>query len=290
VTDSKPKAGAGTEPDDPEHLAERRKDVRSIFKRGLEFTEDLLQENERLRFQVAGYEEEVASLRRRVDQNAMVRDLATRVTELEQERVNLLDRYRTVEDQNRDFSRQYTEIEEAHNNLANLYVSSYQLHSTLVFHEVLQIVCEILLNLVGAREFAIYVLDEATKVLHPLVSEGSDAAHFKPVPLGHGPIGKAVADNAQHVVESSHLGTPDEPLAIIPLVVGDLRVGAIVLVKLLVQKPSLSGVDLELFALLGAHAATALRASAQNGAVTFEATADLYRRLWKGQGVAGEGA
>ena len=290
MADSKSKGGAGDESEDPEKVADRRKDFRSIFKRGLEFTEELMQENERLRFQLAGYEEEVASLRRRVDQNSMVRDLATRVSELEQERVNLLDRYRTVEAENRDFSQQYTEIEEAHNNLANLYVSSYQLHSTLVFHEVVQIVCEILLNLVGAREFAIYVLDEQTQMLHPLVCEGTDASHFPAVPLGHGLIGKSVADNAQHVVESAHLGTPEAPLAVIPLVVGEQRVGAIVLVKLLVQKEALSGVDLELFALLGAHAATALRAAAQHGAVSWSATMDLYRKLWKGSGPATEGA
>ena len=47
----------------------------------------------------------------------------------------------------------YVEIEEENNNLANLYVASYQLHSTLDSSEVLKVVLEIVINLIGAEIF-----------------------------------------------------------------------------------------------------------------------------------------
>lgn len=284
---SKDQATAETPPEAPRPNL-RREDVKALFKRGQEFTEELLADNERLRFQVASYEEEVAGLKRRMEQNALVRELMARVQSLEEERQHLLEVYRTVEAENRDFSAQYAEIEEAHNNLANLYVASYQLHSTLVFQEVIQIVCEILLNLVGAQDFALYVLDEETSLLHPLVTEG-EVAGVTPLKLGEGGIGRAVADNNQHLLEHAHRGTLEEPLAVVPLVVGDRRVGAIALFKLLVQKPALSGLDVQLLSLLGAHAATAIRASAQYSAAPCKATLDLYARLWSKSGHASEG-
>jgi nitrate/nitrite-specific signal transduction histidine kinase len=53
-----------------------------------------------------------------------------------------------VEEENRDFAKKYIEVEEENNNLANLYVASYQLHSTLDYEEVLRIVLEIIINLI----------------------------------------------------------------------------------------------------------------------------------------------
>ena len=70
-----------------------------------------------------------------------------------------------MEDENRQFAERYLEIEEENNNLANLYVASYQLHSTLDLDEVLKIILEIVINLIGAEVFAVYMLDRRGRTL-----------------------------------------------------------------------------------------------------------------------------
>ncbi|MBI5496713.1 MAG: GAF domain-containing protein [Deltaproteobacteria bacterium] len=276
---------------DPQGRTRNKEDFLALFKRGQEFTEELLQDNERMRFQVAGLQEEVAVLRRQLEQNTAVTDLITQIKALEADRQRLLDHYHNVETANRDYSSRYLEIEEAHNNLANLYVASYQLHSTLHFPEVIQIINEILLNLIGAEEFALYLLDEQTGLLQALVSEGRPLAEFAPTKLGEGRMGAAVAQNQQQVGEKGPAGTLDEPVAIIPLCVGERRVGAVVLLKLLVQKPALSALDFEIFSLLGAQAATAILASAQQGGqAAFLVTRGLYEKLWQAPVARPEGA
>lgn len=277
MADPKNKHGDEKEPE----KARSREDFLSLFKRGQEFTEELLQENERLRFQLVSLNEELTQARRRLDGDTVVRDLMSQIKALEMDRQRLLDQFKTVEEQNRDFNNRYLEIEEAHNNLANLYVASYQLHATLNFSDVIQITSEILLNLIGAEEFGIYVLDEDTGTLNVLVTEGRDAREFTPIALGEGRVGQSVKTATQYVAEDMKPRSPLDPLAVIPLTVGGRPVGAIVLLKLLVQKPALSTLDLEIFSLLGAHAATAIVASAQNSTNRVKATKALYERLWQ---------
>ena len=81
--------------------------------------------------------------------------LRKRVEELEAEKVEILDRIQQIEAENHNFANRYVEIETENNNLANLYIASYQLHSTLDFKEVLQIIMEIVINLIGAEEFSV---------------------------------------------------------------------------------------------------------------------------------------
>src|SRR5206468_442109 len=124
-----------------------------LFNKGKEFTEELLKENQRLRYRLAASETEGAS-REEVDR------LRAEVQQLTEENRRIATRFREVEEENKDFANRYIEIEEQNNNLANLYVASYQLHSTLDFREVIQIVQEIVINLIGAESFAILLLDE----------------------------------------------------------------------------------------------------------------------------------
>src|ERR1044071_4035135 len=88
-----------------------------LFNKGKEFTEELLRENQRLRYKLAATETEGAS--------------REEVQQLTEENRRIATRFREVEEENKDFAHRYIEIEEQNNNLANLYVASYQLHSTL---------------------------------------------------------------------------------------------------------------------------------------------------------------
>lgn len=225
-----------------------------LFRRGLSFTEELLAENEKLRFKIATIESELDTFRRNgaVAGETLVTELKKKVQELEAEKQRLLSSYQEVETLNRDYQNRYSEIEEEHNNLANLYISSFQLHATVTFRDVVQVIHEIVINLVGAARFTMYLLDVPTQTLHAIAGEAHDISVVPPIALGEGPIGKAVQGRQKQ------MGTA--PVAVVPLATPDQIVGVIVIDELLVQKPQLSAVDHELFNLLSVHAATALLA------------------------------
>ena len=98
-----------------------------------------------------------------------MRDLENKLAEVEA-------RYRKVEEENKEFADRYIEIEEQNNNLANLYVASYQLHSTLDYKEVVRIVQEIVINLIGAEVFHVLMVSEKTGQLELEASEGQTRA------------------------------------------------------------------------------------------------------------------
>ena len=57
-------------------------------------------------------------------------------------------RLQQVDEENQQFAARSLEIEEENTNLENIYVDSYQLHSTLDIEEVLKIIGENVINLV----------------------------------------------------------------------------------------------------------------------------------------------
>jgi nitrate/nitrite-specific signal transduction histidine kinase len=251
--------------------ATKREFIETFFKRGAEFTEELMRENERLRYRVVQLEEERRALLSRGDPTpgsaqSTLRELVSRIESLEAERQEILNRYAGVERANHDFSSRYHDIERENNNLANLYVASYQLHSTLDLREVTQIILEILLNFVGAKTFAVQLVDEEKHRLRTLAAEGMDRARVPEPALGDGRVGQAIASGEPFYDEKSLRGKIDlaQPGIVVPLKLRDRVFGAIVVWELLVQKTALADVDYELFNLLGAHAAAALMGAKLN--------------------------
>jgi len=236
----------------PEDPLKKSQEFAQMFLKAKEFTEELLKENERLRFKIAGLAIPAAG-----DERA--RELSGRVRELEAQLADVERRYREVEEENKEFADRYVEIEEQNNNLANLYVASYQLHSTLDFKEVVRIVQEIVINLIGAEAFHVFMVGDKTGQLELEGSEGQDAPAA--IALGEGIIGTAARTGltyfAEQVVHSEP--TPfDQPIAVIPLKIKDTVIGVISINKLLFQKKAFTNMDHELFTLLAGHAATAI--------------------------------
>ena len=232
-----------------------------LFNKGKEFTEELLRENQRLRFRLASLETEAAA-------SEEVQRLRAEVQQLTEENRRIAMRFKEVEEENKDFANRYIEIEEQNNNLANLYVASYQLHSTLDFREVIQIVQEIVINLIGAEAFAILLLDEKTNELKTIASEGEDVmpgTDAISVRLGDGVLGNVAKTGESYYInqdlEDGGKVTLEKPLAAVPLKIKEHVIGLVVIYKLLQQKDSFSAVDYELFSLLAAHAATAIFSS-----------------------------
>ncbi|MEW6068836.1 MAG: GAF domain-containing protein [Nitrospirota bacterium] len=232
-----------------------------VFKKGEEFTKELIKENERLRFRVAQLEGALEKTGNE-EKNRLYEE---RIKALENEINSLMERYKKVEDENKDFASKYIEVETENNNLANLYVASYQLHSTLDFNEVLKIVLEIIINLIGAEKFALYLMDEKTNELLPAASEGLSLSDMPKVKTGEGRIGIVAKQGESYFSENMmyNAETIDtkNPIVCIPLKIKEHVIGVISIYSLFVQKAGFTNVDYELFNLLAGHAATAIFSS-----------------------------
>ena len=243
-------------------LEQRDTFIHTFFKKGAELTEELLREDEQLRNRLRDLEAENAALRAQVASDDAIRDLLTKIEQLEREKHDLLSRFSDAQASSSQYSRRFSDIEAENAKLASLYVASYQLHSTLDLRTVIRHIKELLAQFVGARAFAIYLADHEQHEVVPVASEGIAAGALKRVKMGEGPIGQAFeSGHAQWVEGDATKGTVDAPSACVPMRMDDVSVGVIVVVATYEQKPAFVDVDFELFRLLGAHAASALAAS-----------------------------
>jgi nitrate/nitrite-specific signal transduction histidine kinase len=243
-------------------------EILNMLKRGAEFTHELLRENEKLRYSTAKLEEQNESLKKR-SENVVARTeiegMERKLRTLTEENSKLLERFSEVEKENSDFANKYVEIEQENNMLANLYISSYQLHSSLDFNEVLRIIMEIIINLIGAEQFALFLLDEKTQVLKAVASEGVDLEDIPSFTVGETTVvGNAVKTGESYYSEDITAREPidmAEPLVCIPMKIKERVIGTIVVYKLFQQKDCFTKLDYELFYMLAGHAATAIFSS-----------------------------
>jgi nitrate/nitrite-specific signal transduction histidine kinase len=245
---------------------ERGEAVLAIFQRGAEFTKQLLDENSRLRRELDDVQRRHIHAAQSDDEWGKLRQkLNAKIEELANQNYTMLEQIRSIEGENQHFAERYVEVEEENNNLANLYVASYQLHSTLDSGEVVKVILEIVINLIGAEIFCVYVCEEGTGVLTPVAAEGDDVNGCPLIQVGEGFVGESVEVGEVAVGSPAEQGCPPsqggQPVVSIPLRVDDRPVGAIVIYKLLQQKDGFSALDNELFTLLAGHAATAIFAS-----------------------------
>lgn len=203
-----------------------------------QYVNGLLRENEKLRAVAAMLEGDV--LRAEEQRRAAVDELQ-----------RLRNRLDEVAGENQRFAEQYQHIEEQSSNLANLYVASYQLHTSVDRGTVLQAIQEIVINLIGSEQLAIYERDGATFRM---------AAQF-----GFDDESLLAAIGGEYAVEKLGEGhifrepAQGEPLtACVRLHIEDEVIGAILVFRLLEHKAALQPVDHELFDLLAVHASTAL--------------------------------
>ena len=228
----------------------------------------LLQQGEDLSREVAAAAERLAALEEKC-------------AYLDEENRHLMERFRQAEAEVAELERNKAELEEENNSLANLYVASFQLHSTLNLGEVLRTVLEIIMNLVGAEKSAVMMLDEKTGLLSAVAAEGVEPGEVPPESLGAGPAGRA-AMSGEIYFSGKGAGGPGNPKVCIPLRMRDRIIGVIVIYSLFSQKDELTEVDNELFSMLAGQAATAIFASSMYAAserklVTIQSFLDLLK-------------
>ena len=250
------------ERNDRENELQRKADeFLKIFKKGEEFTHELLVENERLRYKIIKIEEENKALQKSGNIH-QIQQLQEINQDLEKEKEDLFDRFRESEKESMAFVDQYVEVEEENNNLANLYVASYQLHSTLDFDEVLRLIIEIIINMIGSDKFAVFLCDEDSNNLSIVASEGIHEEKTKRIKVGEGKIGEVAKTGDSFFepdIKNFKPKSEMDPIICIPLIINDHLIGVIAVFSLFEQKKdNLSKGDYELFSMLGGHAATAI--------------------------------
>jgi hypothetical protein len=166
-------------------------------------------------------------------------------------------RFDDVEHENEKYAAQYHQIEVHSSNLSNLYVASYQLHASVERETVLATIQEIVINLIGSEEVAIFEFHEDAGEFRLASSFGVDLSRLKNFKAGSGPLGQRLLGG--EVFVNDHVaGGEDKLTACVPLRIGERIIGAVLVFRLLEHKQGLQPVDHELFELLGIHASTAL--------------------------------
>jgi len=255
--DKKSRAG-GSDAPGPDLRDERDQFLRK-FTRGAKLTEEFLAEHERLETRLRDLEAENAGLRAKVEADHAVRELLGKIAELESEKRDLLSRFRRAEAITSEFTARVQEVESEFANLANLFVASNQLHSSMSPRGVTRRIKEVLAQLVGAEKYCVYLTNPEGTELVPIASEGVPGSSLLTVRIEgshHGEVFKSGAAKVSEADPSS--GSIDVPAALIPLSVDEKVVGVIAIFSTLAQKKRFDTVDFELFKLLGQHAAAAL--------------------------------
>jgi GAF domain-containing protein len=190
-------------------------------------------------------------------------ELEARAEELEARALSLETEKRALEEEFREMSRRFVDLERQNTHLASLFVASYQLLSSADRDDVLTAIQEIVTNLVGSEEVAIYECDRSAGELVLAASRGLDADRLRRVPIGSGVIGRVAATGNSYLAPED--GTPSEECpdltACIALRAADQVVGVVAIFRLLPQKSGFTRVDEELFDLLSTQAAGALTTS-----------------------------
>jgi nitrate/nitrite-specific signal transduction histidine kinase len=240
-------------------LFSKSEELLEMFRKGRAFTEELMYENERLRYRIVQLEREKMDLSGTLMRE--VERIKLENAELTQKIEFFNCRFEEIEAENKDFAQRYVEVEEQNESLANLYVASYRLHSTLDPSEVVQCISEILMNMIGSEEFGLFVVDEESSELVLAGLEGEIAARLDRgrVSFGEGLEGLVAQTGDPFFAEGA--GDLGEVCACIPLKIKERVVGVIAIYRLLAHKNGLSALDHKLLELLAGHAATALVSS-----------------------------
>ncbi len=242
---------------------ELSEDFFQTLKKAIEHAKSLVTENTKLKQEIKRLENIIKTQKEELEDSSHS-DCYKKIDELEMEIKGLKKRIAELEEENKSFAQKYVELENENNNLANLYVASFQLHSTLNFKEVVQIIMEIVINLVGAEVFVLYLLDDKTNELAPVATEGIEMEMVNSIKLGKGVVGKTAKTGENYFSEIIPIYdefNEDMPIACIPLKIKEHTIGVIVIYKLLMQKEKFTDLDYELFTLLAGHAATAIFSS-----------------------------
>lgn len=180
----------------------------------------------------------------------------------EAERLRL--RLAEMEREHRQLSDEYVAVEEQNSELASLFVALERLYAAADRRDALAAVQEIVVNIVGSEELAVYELDAsgALQLAHGFGLADSRPDRYDP---GSGTVARVAASGVPFLAGQG--GASDDPdlTAAIPLKSAGRPAGVLAIWRLLGQKPCLTELDRRLFTVLEVHAARPLSLDARAG-------------------------
>jgi len=254
----------GSHSDAPSHdLSQERDQVLRTFSKGAQLSREFAEEYDALQRQMQSLQAENGRLRAAIEADDAIRELLKKIEALEAEKRELLSHYRKVEEVSSEFNARFHEMEDDFANLANLFVASTSLHSSLSPRAVTRRLKEVLEQLVGAEQFGVYLVGKEGRFLDPIAVVGLPPDVLSSDALTHGLLGDVARSGVARIDDDADpsLGTVDKPPAVFPLQIDDNIVGVVAIFRSFAQKTKFSTVDFELFKLLGQHAAAALMSS-----------------------------
>ncbi len=168
----------------------------------------------------------------------------------------------------RRLTERYVEIEERRSHLANLYVASSQLAGCHSRAEAYNAIQEIVRNLVGSEEIAVFEFAADRSTLSLVSWTGINPERYERISLGSSVVARVARTGRAYLPEhfdEVHCPTGESDItACIPLVGNGEVAGAFAVFRLLPQKEDLSPLDRELFDLVSVHGAAALARAGQS--------------------------
>ena len=234
--------------------------VRRVQDESQKFSEDLLSENQRLRKVLEDLQFEMDNLREKA--SLAKQELSQLLAEQGESTEASWD---TSDAENQHLLEEYESLRQQNANLVNLYASNFQLHGTLDRQEILAAIVEIIVNLVGSEELAIFDVNEEDSTLRLITSMGIDTARYQQIPIDSSAVAGVVKSGELFVSDQIGSGTEDgegSTLVCIPLKVNDEVRWVISIFGLLEQKAGIEEIDRELFSLLATQAGMALYCAA----------------------------
>jgi len=141
--------------------------------------------------------------------------------------------------------------------LARLYSASCRLHEAEERALLAEVIGEIIKDLIGSEEFALFELEPEAPTLSLLDCMGMDPEPLRHVPMAEGLIGRVARTGTRWVAETAPTREA-EPSACIPLKSGGRVHGVVVIFRLLPHKPGYTQADRAFFELLETQAGRAL--------------------------------
>ncbi len=173
------------------------------------------------------------------------------------ERERLRARLAEIEAENQRMCDEYVAAQEKSTDLAQLYVALERIHGGLSRADTLSALQEIVINVVGSEELAIFERRGDRLVL--VQSFGIDPQPWRELRMNGGAVSRAAEGTLYVAGRDGEPAAGDEGLtACIPLRVGDRVAGVIAIFRLLGHKPNLAETDEAVFELLSVHAGLAL--------------------------------
>lgn len=180
------------------------------------------------------------------------------VAHAQEERERLRERLAGLQAEHQRICDDYVAVQEKSTDLAQLYVALERLHGGATRADTLAAIQEIVVNLVGSEELAVF--ERRGSALSLVHAFGVAPRILDGLSLSEGAIGRAAAAGQLFVASGGESAPGEEDLtAAIPLRAGDAVAGVLAIFRLLGHKPVLGEADHAVFDLLSAHAGLALR-------------------------------